>query len=299
MIHRGDVVLVRIPYIEVAGQGKRRPAVVVQSDGHNTRLPHTIVAAVTSKVRIPIDPVCYLLDPADSEGQAAGVLTKSLVRCDRLFTVDRQSIERTIGRLAPGSLDRVEDCLRAALGLPPQAEPAFGNYEKWPGFLRVRERLEMLCRVMNLPNSDHAFVAVDVQQSPSEPIVRLWGHRPKLLAPTNKEEFIEAGHSVRLSLELHDERDVGKVSSLAPTDLVKYPMHRVVLWTHSGPSNQILSAYIAEALNEGSTEVYILSMGEGGVEFGFSASGNVFDSLLLNDRLRNADAPDAPRRENS
>lgn len=129
MITRGDVVLVHIPYIEAAGLGKRRPALVVQGDEHNRKLPHTIVAALTSKMRSQRDPAVHLLDPTDSEGQAAGVLMKSLIRCDRLFTVDQDSIAQTIGHLAPGTMDRVEDCLRAALGLPPQAHPSLGNDE--------------------------------------------------------------------------------------------------------------------------------------------------------------------------
>ena len=128
MITRGDVVLAHIPYLEGSGLGKRRPVLVVQNDGHNEKLPHTIVAAITSKLRNLADPTVHLLDPENSEGQAAGVLMKSLIRCDRLFTIEQRSIDKKIGHLTYGTMNQVDDCLRAALGLPPQIPPSL----EWP-----------------------------------------------------------------------------------------------------------------------------------------------------------------------
>jgi mRNA interferase MazF len=115
---RGDVVLVYIPYVDGPG-GKTRPAVVVQRDEDNAKLAHTIVAAITTNLRNVTEPTQHRIDPADPEGRAAGVLHPSAIRCDRLFTVEQRMVIRTIGQLTPGTLARVDECLRAALGLSP------------------------------------------------------------------------------------------------------------------------------------------------------------------------------------
>lgn len=48
----GDVVLVRFPFTDQSTT-KKRPAVVVSSADYNVRRPDVIVAAVSSRVRMP------------------------------------------------------------------------------------------------------------------------------------------------------------------------------------------------------------------------------------------------------
>jgi mRNA-degrading endonuclease toxin of MazEF toxin-antitoxin module len=285
MITRGDVVIVFIPFTEPGGRGKQRPAVVVQRQEINLGLPHTVVAAITSQLALASQPYAHLLDPADSEGKASGVIKKSLIRCDRLFTVDQNSIDRKIGRLAFGTIDRVEDCLRASLGLPPQAQPTLGNYEKWPGYLELRERLQMFSAVLDLNVSGQAFLSVDIQRTRLEPIEQLWAKEFQLIVPASKQEFQDTGHSIRVTFRINDESRLAKARQFAPNDLEKYPIHRATLWAYSGSDNRIMSAYTGECLNEGSQEVYLMSISDGLFEIGFNADGNLFDSLLLSDRL--------------
>jgi mRNA-degrading endonuclease toxin of MazEF toxin-antitoxin module len=123
---RGDVVLVNIPYVDGPG-GKKRPVVVLQRDEDNARLPHTIVATISTNLRGAGSPTHYLIDPGDSEGKAAGVLHRSVIRCDRLFTVEQSLIGRTIGHLAPRTMEGVEKCLRISLGLSAASDPVLGN----------------------------------------------------------------------------------------------------------------------------------------------------------------------------
>jgi mRNA-degrading endonuclease toxin of MazEF toxin-antitoxin module len=42
----------------------------------------------------------------------------SVVRCDRLFTIDQRSVGRTIGKLSAATMQHVDSCLKVALGLP-------------------------------------------------------------------------------------------------------------------------------------------------------------------------------------
>ena len=117
MIQRGDVVLVRFPY--AAGTGaKFRPDLVVQGDKNNRRLHNTIVAAISSNIRLATTEASQLLiDPTTSDGRSSGLLQPSAVKCEGLFTVAQSEIKRTIGRLPDTMMRRVDECLKSALGI--------------------------------------------------------------------------------------------------------------------------------------------------------------------------------------
>ena len=123
---RGDVVLVHVPYVDGPG-GKKRPAAVVQADEYNATLPHTIVAAISTNFRGVGLATQLPIDPLEPDGKVSGVLHKSAIRCDRLFTVERAFIGRTIGHLAPETRAGVEGCLRTSLGLQARSSPVQDN----------------------------------------------------------------------------------------------------------------------------------------------------------------------------
>ena len=50
---RGAVVLVPFPFTDQSG-AKKRPAVVVSSDGYNASRPDCVIMAITSQVRSPL-----------------------------------------------------------------------------------------------------------------------------------------------------------------------------------------------------------------------------------------------------
>ena len=54
---RGDVILVRFPHPSGA-RGKKRPAVVVQSDAYNQAVKTVIVAEVTKNLTMATDDAC-------------------------------------------------------------------------------------------------------------------------------------------------------------------------------------------------------------------------------------------------
>jgi mRNA interferase MazF len=117
-VQRGDVVLVPLPFTS-GGGGKVRPALVVQSDHNNRRLNDTIVAAITSTIhRASREVTQLLIDITTPEGQQAGLLHTSAVKCEYLATLDKQLILRVVGRLTPAMMSQVDICLKAALGLP-------------------------------------------------------------------------------------------------------------------------------------------------------------------------------------
>jgi mRNA interferase MazF len=108
---RGDVILV--PFLFSAGTGRKtRPAVVLSTDEYHEEWDELLVVAVTSQPPPTLRPTdCFLQD-----WQAAGLNQPSWVR-SHLATIDRRLIQQHIGRLMPGDLLTIEQCLRMATGL--------------------------------------------------------------------------------------------------------------------------------------------------------------------------------------
>jgi mRNA-degrading endonuclease toxin of MazEF toxin-antitoxin module len=116
-MNRGDVVLVRFPH--PSGQrGKKRPAVVVQSDAYAGAVKTIVVAEVTKNLSMANDPACLLIDVSTPEGQATGLVRDSVVSGLVLVTVYTDTIAQVLGSLSDGLRQRLNDCLKAALGLP-------------------------------------------------------------------------------------------------------------------------------------------------------------------------------------
>ena len=114
---RGDVVLVRFPH--PSGQrGKKRPAVVVQSDAYASAINTVVVAEVTKNLTMKNDPACLFVDVSTPEGKATGLLIDSVVSSLVLDTVYTDTVAQVLGSLSPTLLQKLDDCLRVGLGLP-------------------------------------------------------------------------------------------------------------------------------------------------------------------------------------
>ena len=114
---RGDVVLVRFPH--PSGQrGKKRPAVVVQSDAYSSTVSTVVVAEVTKNLTMKNDPACLFVDVGTAEGKGSGLLVDSVVSSLVLDTVYADTIAQVLGSLSPAMLQKFDDCLKVGLGLP-------------------------------------------------------------------------------------------------------------------------------------------------------------------------------------
>jgi mRNA interferase MazF len=92
--------------------------VIVQADVYNGTLRHAIVAEVTTNLSGASDPANLLVEVATPDGQASGLKQDSLVTCLHLVTMSEDRIRKVIGRLSPALMQRLDGCLKAALGLP-------------------------------------------------------------------------------------------------------------------------------------------------------------------------------------
>jgi mRNA-degrading endonuclease toxin of MazEF toxin-antitoxin module len=116
-VQRGEIVLTRVPHA-AGGRGKKRPAVVVQSDVYNQGERHTVVAEITSNLSRATDPANLLVDITTPDGRATGLAQDSVVTCLQLATISADRIDNVIGMLSPVLLGRLIDCLKVVLDLP-------------------------------------------------------------------------------------------------------------------------------------------------------------------------------------
>jgi len=116
-MNRGDVVLVRFPHPSGV-RGKKRPAVIVQSDAYAGVVGTLVVAEVTKNLMMRSDRACLFIEVNTPEGKATGLVRDSVVSCLVLVTVYADTIAQVLGTLSPTMRQKLDDCLKVALGLP-------------------------------------------------------------------------------------------------------------------------------------------------------------------------------------
>jgi len=115
-LSRGDVVMTRFPHASGA-RGKKRPALVVQSNSYNTQLVHVIIAEITTNLTPANDPAFVLIDISTPEGKASGLDQSSLVSALFLATVFEDRIDRVLGRLSDALMQKVDASLKTTMAL--------------------------------------------------------------------------------------------------------------------------------------------------------------------------------------
>src|SRR5438067_8959833 len=116
-MNRGDVIAVRFPHPSGL-RGKKRPAVIVQSDAYAGAVSTLIVAEVTKNLSMASDPACLFIDTSTPEGRATGLVRDSVVSCLVLVTVYAETVAKVLGTLSPTMEQKLNDCLKVALALP-------------------------------------------------------------------------------------------------------------------------------------------------------------------------------------
>lgn len=108
---RGDLVLIVFPFTDLSGQ-KVRPALIVgRLSGDDL-----IVAFVTGVASTDPRAECRL-EPTDPEFSTTGLKARSLVRLNKLATLNRQLVHRRLGRIGPRTEHTVASGLRYVLHL--------------------------------------------------------------------------------------------------------------------------------------------------------------------------------------
>jgi mRNA interferase MazF len=107
---RGEIWLVNWNPARGSEQAGKRPALVIQNDIGNEHGPTTIVAALSTTVRIY--PMNVLIEPPQ------GGLTKpSIIKTGQLLTVSKDRLEKRLGRIEEKKMEEVGQAIRLSLAL--------------------------------------------------------------------------------------------------------------------------------------------------------------------------------------
>src|SRR4051812_12060717 len=113
---RGDIVLALYPHAS-GTPAKRRPALVVQADFYNQKISNVLLAPITSNVARRNDPAHYFIDISTPDGKQSGLNQNSLVSCLNVGVVPLTVVGPKIGELTAVAMLKLDECLKAALGM--------------------------------------------------------------------------------------------------------------------------------------------------------------------------------------
>ena len=107
---RGDVWLVNWNPARGSEQAGRRPAVVIQNDIGNEKAPTTIVAAISSTVRVY--PMNVRVKPPEG-----GLERPSIIKTSQILTISKERLEKRLGGLSQQRMDEVDRAIKLSLSL--------------------------------------------------------------------------------------------------------------------------------------------------------------------------------------
>ena len=101
MYSRGEIVLIPVPFSDLSAS-KKRPVLIISNNSYNARKPDMIVVAITSNVSQPGIPIT-------TSDMTQGQLPKSsVVRSDKIYTLDQSIVVKSIGHLSASIIDSVK-----------------------------------------------------------------------------------------------------------------------------------------------------------------------------------------------
>lgn len=109
-LRRGEIWLVNWNPARGSEQAGKRPALVIQNDIGNEKASTTIVAAISSSVKLY--PMNVRINPHES-----GLEKSSIVKAGQILTIDKNRLEKRIGCLTPEKMKEVDNAIRLSLDL--------------------------------------------------------------------------------------------------------------------------------------------------------------------------------------
>ena len=110
---RGEIYLVALDPTVGHEIKKTRPALVIQNDITNEHAGTTVVAPITSTVRVPLSPTHVLI----VKGEPSGLDATSVALFEQIRTIDRARLVKPIGRLDHKAIAQVDEAIAVTLGL--------------------------------------------------------------------------------------------------------------------------------------------------------------------------------------
>ena len=101
---QGDIILIPFPFTDLSTL-KQRPAFVISSDSYNKIHTDIIICAITSHIPAQTEPFDYLMTPNDI--QYAGLPKESLIKLDKIVTIDRRLVRKKLGTLSSATIQEL------------------------------------------------------------------------------------------------------------------------------------------------------------------------------------------------
>jgi mRNA interferase MazF len=105
---RGEVWTIDLKPGRGSEQKGARPTLVIQNDVGNRYAATTIVAAITSTIKL------YPVTVGLKKGEG-GLNRPSMVNLAQVFTIDKSRLRKQIGRLLPKRMRQVDEAIRVSL----------------------------------------------------------------------------------------------------------------------------------------------------------------------------------------
>jgi len=107
---RGEIWLVNWNPARGSEQKGKRPALIIQNDIGNEKAATTIVAAISSSVRLY--PMNVKIDPMES-----GLQETSIVKTSQILTISKMRLAKKLGKLKKEKMKEVNRALKLSLDL--------------------------------------------------------------------------------------------------------------------------------------------------------------------------------------
>lgn len=113
-MNKGTIVLARFPFTDLSAS-KRRPALVLTSN--NPESPDVILAFISSVIPDNLRIADLFLDSKDQNFHSTGLRKSSIIKLDKLATLDKELISGEMGALHPSMMKSVIEKLKTVLEL--------------------------------------------------------------------------------------------------------------------------------------------------------------------------------------
>jgi len=107
---RGEVWVVNWNPARGSEQAGKRPALVIQNDVGNEKASTTIIAAISSSVKIY--PMNVKIDPPEG-----GLDRQSIIKTSQILTISKDRLEKRLGRLSAEKMEEINRAIKLSLDL--------------------------------------------------------------------------------------------------------------------------------------------------------------------------------------
>jgi len=111
---RGEIYWLDFSLATGAEMQALHPTLIIQNDIGNQASALTIVAAITTNLRVADLPVGVRIEPEES-----GLPRPSVVHLGHIYTVDKRRLGRRVGQLPTEVMRQIDTAIQVSLGLRP------------------------------------------------------------------------------------------------------------------------------------------------------------------------------------